>query len=369
MVAVIGRCDSEDPAPLPVEKGHAGAIETRADLDACMKRLGESGHRRDAKDRLKKLRPAPEWVVTRLVERLQDGDSAIRYAAAEALGMVVGSGQAHVAPLVTAVSDKEPLVRVAAIGAFAELLERGLHRHDQEVKRALVAAVADPDEFVRVMAIIAFAALLERDLHRHDQEVKRALVAALADPDEDVRRWAAQACLSVGPMASNDGPRYFAVARDPNADVRIFGLHLIASTAKDHSEVEEILLAALADKDPCIRAHAAGALSTYQDDKGTERVVAALTEALVRETDDHATESIDLAMAYIGHEHCELIARHLKGASKRTKLRLLTVLWRLQAPTHEARALVAPLADSPDSEVNAAAKKVIKAWKPRGGRD
>jgi len=283
-----------------------------------------SDAKRDAKDRLRKLRPAPVWVVEALVYRLQHVDPDVRYLAAKTMGIVVGSGQRHVAPLVRAVADDDSLVRMAAVGSFAELLYRGLHRRDAKVKRALVAA--------------------------------------LADSDSDVREWAAMACEFLGPMTSGDAPRYFAVAKDQDTDVREAGFRLLASTAKGNSEVERILVSALRDDEPRLRGAAAKALGDFQIEKATEPVVTALTDALIRETDRDAASSMDLALAYIAHRHCEIIAKRLKGASTATTLRLLEVLWRLFAPTSEARALVTPLLKSSEPRVRAGVAKVLEAW-------
>ena len=103
------------------------------------------------------------------MSRLEGGSRGVRDRAATALGLVVGSGKAHLKPLVAAVADEYWVVRVGAIISLQNLVERGLHRQNSEVRRAIIAA--------------------------------------LADATANVRRAATSACRSLGPMASSDAPR------------------------------------------------------------------------------------------------------------------------------------------------------------------
>lgn len=123
-------------------------------------------------------RGVPPEAEAPLLEALEEGEPALRAAAARALGTM--KKDEHVALLGGRVSDPSPLVRLAAI----EALER--NDHPMLAARWLEPALADPVDQVKVAACRAVAALGLRHLHP-------PLIGLLAYPERKVNTAAREA--------------------------------------------------------------------------------------------------------------------------------------------------------------------------------
>jgi HEAT repeat protein len=132
------------------------------DVRALVADLESRDAERSGKARLRLIEiGAPAGVV--LAERLRDGDTDAKRAAATALWGMGAAGEAAVPALAAAVADPEREVRLAAAMALGNM--------------GAAAAPAVP-----------------------------ALVQALQDPDAEVRQWAIKTLGSIGPAASEALP-------------------------------------------------------------------------------------------------------------------------------------------------------------------
>jgi hypothetical protein len=139
-----------------------------------------------------------------------DEDREVRVWAARGLGVIgLPDGVPAVARLA---ADPDPLVRAAALEAFAGL-GRALHREPGLAETA-VRALADPAWQVRVGAARGLAAA-------DPAPAVRALVAALADPHLDVRK-AAVLSLSGWAARPEVAAALHGALGDSDADVRAY---------------------------------------------------------------------------------------------------------------------------------------------------
>ncbi|MGC5343208.1 fumarate reductase/succinate dehydrogenase flavoprotein subunit [Streptomyces sp. DT171] len=249
----------------------------------------------------------PTGTGPALAATLSDRSPSVRAAAAASLRELVEvlpAEPALRAPLVTALTSDDPVVRATALDALralrlghAALFARTLTDPDAEVRthtvRALVSvdataelagAAADPSREVRVAVAKGLAAVrspgpgpLAPLLDDHDPLVRAAALAALAatgcpapyataavtaltDRAWQVRAGAATALAAADPAVAV--PALAAALDDPNADVRKAAvLALLRHPA--HAPARTALASATADPDADVRAYAArGATAT-----------------------------------------------------------------------------------------------------------
>jgi HEAT repeat protein len=140
----------------------------------------------------------PHWMKTEgakeaipaLVEALKDENPRVRAHTADALGLI--KDVSALEPLVTALIDRESLVRATAKRALKEIDARWMH--SEVVKNSvpvLLAALKDDDPFIRGEV----AELLGKI---GDVQAIGSLVIAIEDKDYYVRSWAASALGQIG---------------------------------------------------------------------------------------------------------------------------------------------------------------------------
>jgi len=148
-----------------------------------------------------------DTVVPPLAEALEDGDRAVRFAAARALGNIGAKAAAAAPALVAALDDEDADVRRSAARAIGNIEDHAL------ALPPLARALADPDSNVRWTAA--------RSLSKQGAAAVPILVEALADENPAVRRIAAQALEDIGDGARLAIPALARAAGDADPDVRL----------------------------------------------------------------------------------------------------------------------------------------------------
>ncbi len=169
---------------------------------------------------------------------------------------------------------------------------------------ALCAALKDPDWKIRDLAVQALGRY--RD---HASESVPLLIEALKDPDYRVRSHAANSLGEIGPAAAEAVPALIAAWRlslgqesDPwrnQLDVWHFACWSVPGIGKGAPEAVEMLVQALGDKDPRIRANAACSLGLLGwGTEETKKAIPAL-EALQNDPDESVRECARTAIQAI----------------------------------------------------------------------
>lgn len=207
-----------------------------------------------------------------LVEGLQNPDNVVRADTAEALGSIGETAVEATPALVQALKDTNDRVRAKAAEALGKIGEAAA-----EAVPSLVRALHDKDNWVSAMAAEALGEMGESA----DGAIP-ALMRSLGHINPQVRSNAAEALGKMGDAAASAAPALEKAARDEDAGVRsqaVRALGAVVPTAKE----DRILLGAIADADPTVRAAAVEALGKRGETD--EEVVGALLRALADPAD------------------------------------------------------------------------------------
>jgi HEAT repeat protein len=254
-------------------------------------------------------------AVQPLVDALKDSAAGVRCQAAEALG-IIGDARA-VDPLIGALPDVSPAVRATAVAALGALGAPASGTGSSRAMEALLMAIrpesgiCSPTDAAEALGRMSPAAvrpllLLLRD---NDPTVRRAaihgigltgaveaaeaLVALLGDSDPRICEAAAAGILAFrdgGRDARGQGLEGAIEAlgqglSDKNRDIRARSAALLAQMVSGHdapelrAEAARMLVSALADPSPLVRAAAATALGDLQDPSTVDVLRAALADA------------------------------------------------------------------------------------------
>jgi HEAT repeat protein len=260
---------------------------------------------------------------------LEDGDSSIRYGAANVLGEI-GDSRA-VEPLIRTLSDANSSVRSRAAWALGKI-------GDPRAAGPLIQALNDSDSWVKLLAASALSEIgdttavdpLIRDLNSTNSSVRKdaawalgaigdpravdPLILALKDEDSYVRDAAAVSLGAIGDPRALDP--LIAALEDKGPSVRsisaislggiggpeaVDALILVLATRDEYSTIQsdaadslgsigdpravDPLIAALQDEDPLLRGAAAQSLGEIGDCRAADPLIAALgdEESFVRE--------------------------------------------------------------------------------------
>jgi HEAT repeat protein/beta-lactamase regulating signal transducer with metallopeptidase domain len=198
-------------------------------------------------------------AVPPLISALSDPDANVRIAAANSLGQL---GDPRAIPgLITASRDANVQVRSAAFQALTDF-------QDPRIYEPMVAALRDPDADVRQRAAQTLGSL-------QDKRALQPLIGALADSSADVRQAAAQ---SLGELQDPAAASALASAlKDPKADVREAAAQALGEL--DLKTAPPALIAALKDSDADVRQAAAQSLGEIQDPSAVPALQSSLTDA------------------------------------------------------------------------------------------
>ena len=163
-------------------------------------------------------------------------------------------------PLLNALDDSDPWVRLSAIEAM------GARRDPRDTPR-LLGALKDPSSSVRVYAIIALADRLSPDM-------RDSLVEATGDSDETVRSRTIDAVASFGDP--RDTPLLLQALKDPSSGVRVYAI--IALADRLSPDMREQLLEATGDSDETVRSRAIAAIASFGEQRDTPRLLGALKD-------------------------------------------------------------------------------------------
>jgi HEAT repeat protein len=256
---------------------------TRRGVRALAKVLetGEESLRLAAAWALEVLGPHASAGQGALVHALQeDGSSAVRAAAARALGELGEAGRPAVPVLFEALGDPSEWVRhaaaealsrqkltpqdvpalVAALGgddtyvrAFAAWRLGNFREEGREAVPALAATLTQPDTYVAVSAALA-------RIGAEATEAVPALVSELSSPDAG-RRWRAARTLGrIGPGAVDAVPALATALDDPNEGVRLRAAQALGRIGPDARSAAAALQVATGDGDAGVRRAAQEAL-------------------------------------------------------------------------------------------------------------
>jgi serine/threonine-protein kinase len=143
-----------------------------------------------------------EPAIEALVAGLKDDRDVVRWRTAEALGKI--GTAAAVAPLLTALGDRDALVRTEAAKALGSIGPSA-----RAAVPTLGQALSDPDVYCRRQAAKALVAM-----GRESAPAVEALAKGLKDKDKFVRLESAKALGRVGPAAREAVPALTAATRD-----------------------------------------------------------------------------------------------------------------------------------------------------------
>ena len=156
-----------------------------------------------------------------------------------------GYAFAHMHPsaapaLIAALDDREPRLRLAAVGAL-----RGMEPPPADARAALAGRLHDADTDVRAQAADA--------LGHFGASAVPDLVTAFDDPDPSVRASAASALRFIGAPARTAARALVARLGDPAAAVRVNAAAALAAVGADDPASIAALTAALDDPDHIVR--------------------------------------------------------------------------------------------------------------------
>lgn len=255
-----------------------------------------------------------------LLTALHDQGAAVRRSAVDALGRLAPE-PSTIRELERLLSDRDPLVRVAAVGALAAV--------DERAATSLQPAVVDSHPSVR-RAVAAVSACLKRESVR----------VLIADPHPDVRGDALRA------LTAHPRPELIEVVAASLDDdvwhVRRAGCHALAATRL--AVAKEPLLHALLDPQPIVRAAALGALESLLGTRLVDELVAEL-----RTPDERLRRSLVEALAGRGEPAERALLPLAEDASSDVRLAVAHVLARSRV--RGAREAFERLAEDPNPAV------------------
>src|SRR4030042_381050 len=178
--------------------------------------------------------------------------------AAVALGKI---GTPALEPLIGALKDKDPNVRVLAAVAMEEL-------EDLKAVKPLIAALKDENFNVQATAARALGEI-------NDPSAVAPLIAALKDQEAGVRAAAAGALGEIHDVKPSLEP-LIAASKDKDPQVRAAVMEALGGM--NAPKVEGVLISALQDNDANIRLHAAEALAEIKSPKAVQPLLAAFKD-------------------------------------------------------------------------------------------
>jgi HEAT repeat protein/beta-lactamase regulating signal transducer with metallopeptidase domain len=194
-----------------------------------------------------------------ILARLSDEDAGVRQAAAWAMGE--NHYREAIDPLRKSLSDESPGVREMAIWALMEMEDIG--------STPAFAKALKEDENVEVRRNAAYALGESKQ-----QDTVDALIAALKDPDSEVRETAVWALGELGnPKAV---PALIEMLKDPEADIREKVLWALVEIG-DKGAAEHIR-PLIKDENADVRENAIWALSEFEDTASAPEFMAALDD-------------------------------------------------------------------------------------------
>src|SRR4030042_1692221 len=179
-------------------------------------------------------------AVKPLIAALKDENFNVQATAARALGEI--NDPTAVEPLIAALKDKKAEVRGSAAAALGEM-------GDKKATLPLIAALKDPTEKVRRLAAVSLGEI-------SDTRADQALITALKDKDAGVRAAAAGALGEIHDVKPSLEP-LIAASKDKDPQVRAAVMEALGGM--NAPKVEGVLISALQDSDANIRMHAAAA--------------------------------------------------------------------------------------------------------------
>jgi HEAT repeat protein len=201
---------------------------------------------------LARIGPAAAAAAPALRRLLNAGDEELAENAAHALAAV--AGQVGLAELTERLNDPAPAMRELAIAPLAEMA-----REHQSVRGPLLAALGDPSPRVR----LAVASTLRTFLNRGDVDAVHPLREALTDSEEYVRSQAANCLGRLRSAASPSVPDLIRATRDPAASVRRAAVAALDGMQYESPEMLVALVAALDDPDQSVCHAAATGLAAW----------------------------------------------------------------------------------------------------------
>ncbi len=233
---------------------------------------------------LRQMGPRAKIALPALFAMVKDTDNSVRREAALAAKDIGISGSTDTATLREALSDKDSRVRYQA----AELL--GSMRAKRSVAGELAKGLDSPDPAQRLAALQAMgtlrtktaAGVLCKALADMDLDVRRLaarqlshlagptmkaavepLRKALGEPDAEVRYFVKTALGRIGPTAVAALPDLLGEFAKADIKERKQLLLVIAQVGKEKPEALEVMLTAIRDPDPDVRANAVSRLSMW----------------------------------------------------------------------------------------------------------
>lgn len=203
---------------------------------------------------------APPAALPLLVQTLrEDESSAVRQAAAFALGAYHPPSTEAVEELMAALAGRDPRLKTAV----ATTLSR-LGKESGAVVQALVAALGAEDARTRQSALIVLERIGSSAAAQAPGAVGAVAERLEKDPDERVRRFAVATLAAVGEGAQSVVPALLrAVRSDASERVREYSVGALKAVGSDADRAVPVLVEALADIDWGVRAAAARALGEY----------------------------------------------------------------------------------------------------------
>lgn len=246
----------------------AGAVPNLAEL----LKAPQAEYRRLAVEMLAKIGSASQVALTPLIAALSDMDPSVRVGAAQAVEAIGPEARAALPALLVNLDAPQPQVRAAAASALGRL-----GSHAAEARRPLLECLLDPDENVRY-----YSALSLGRIDPHFTEGVPALHNALHDPSPMVQLATMDSLSRIdrGTMPENV-PLLVSLSQKPYPlDVRFRAAEGLGNFAPDQAkQAVPWLLTELTDVNPQICNYAARVLAVV-DSRQSSGIVLALAAAL-----------------------------------------------------------------------------------------
>ena len=311
--------------------------------------------------------------VDSLVTMLENAEVDIRLRCAAAAALGQSGNSAAVAPLVKALEDKKPPIRLWAAVAL-----NGQSAPD--VVSGLTKALQDEDDRVRVRATDALAAV-------QDPKVIDPLVKATKDKHAEVRTWAVIGLGNFSEQKALETLNSVLLDSEVEVGVRVAAADALGRTGSpqvtsqlidrlnDFGEETEVRIAAaraigslrdsravpaliglVGDADPRIRQWVVSALGRIGDARAVEPLIAALN-------DDEPSVRGWAALALARFRDPRILAPLMKAAKDSdAQVRAKAVLaLRVASGNPQVKAVLQEAANDPDPEVQKKAKQVLGA--------
>ncbi|MDY7231383.1 serpin family protein [Hyalangium rubrum] len=313
-----------------------------------------------------------EALRPRLLRLLRDSVAAVRYLAAERLGVEAEAPEAWAVTLEAAREGRDQDLRISALERLARFGPRA-----EAVPVLLELLRADPDDLVREVV----AGVLEALAPLHP-EVAEALVHALRDKDLSVAERAAMSLSRRGAATEAVVPRLLAALEDPAVDEFVRGAVALALARQGARAVVPVLVRLLKQPDDHFRARgdevtgwgtepplklqaveALGVLGPLAEEAVPVLLASLRTGAVERQpADAEALERIGTAREELEALLCEV----LPGAEGWSKARMLAVLSRVKPERDASLRLLVNALEHEDARVRTQARTHL--WRVMGDR-